>query len=303
MVLRIGVLGSSEGNGHPFSFSAIVNGYDPERLRAAGWGAINAYLDARDPVDFGFPLASVTHAWCPDPVETTALCEATHIPNAAEAPETLLGEVDAVIVARDDWECHWELAEPFLNAGMPVFIDKPLSLDRHELEDFRPHLEAGRLMSCSGYRFAPELDGLRDVMVDRDRPLVLQGVGPRDWDRYAVHLVEPLLSLTGAQAQEVVRVNADHDAAVVTLSDGGALIVHCLGGEAPGFILNVTSARSRREIVLRDRFTAFRRLLGHFVQMIKDGEPAINPADTLAVMHVVIAGRKTRNHINDPRGR
>ena len=28
MTLRLGILGLSPGNGHPFSFSAIVNGYD-----------------------------------------------------------------------------------------------------------------------------------------------------------------------------------------------------------------------------------------------------------------------------------
>ena len=30
MTLRLGVLGFSPGNGHPYSFSAIVNGYDDE---------------------------------------------------------------------------------------------------------------------------------------------------------------------------------------------------------------------------------------------------------------------------------
>ncbi len=73
----------------------------------------------------------------------------------------MLGNVDAVIIARDDHETHLELARPFLEAGLPVFVDKPLSLDLEALRFFRPYLEAGKLMSCSGMRYARELDELR----------------------------------------------------------------------------------------------------------------------------------------------
>lgn len=290
MTVRLGMLGLSEGNGHPFSFAAIVNGYDPKRLRAAGWEPINAYLDVRDPIDLGFPHAQVTHAWCPEPADTAALCEATQIPNAVSAPDGMLTQVDGVMLARDDWECHWELARPFLEAGVPVFIDKPLTLDSAQLEAFDPYLRSGRVMSCSGYRFAPELDRLRPLLRD-DPPLVLQGVGPRDWDHYAVHLLEPLLTLTTGQPGHVVPLKAGHDSTVVQLSDGATASVHCLGDSAPGFILNITTATSRYEIVLNDRFTAFRRLLAHFVQQVESAEPAIDPDETVAVMNTLMAGR------------
>ena len=34
-----------------------------------------------------------------------------------------------------------QMAQPFLEAGLPVFIDKPLSLDISELRAFKPYLE------------------------------------------------------------------------------------------------------------------------------------------------------------------
>ena len=37
------------------------------------------------------------------------------------------GEVDAVIIARDDHESHFEMSLPFLEAGLPVFVDTTLS--------------------------------------------------------------------------------------------------------------------------------------------------------------------------------
>jgi len=47
MTLRLGILGFSEGNGHPFSFGAIVNGYDDAAFARVGWDGIHAYLRAR----------------------------------------------------------------------------------------------------------------------------------------------------------------------------------------------------------------------------------------------------------------
>ncbi len=67
MTLRLGVVGLSEGNGHPFSFSAIVNGYDDAGMAASGWPVIHDYLRLRDPSEFGGLGAQVTHAWTQSP--------------------------------------------------------------------------------------------------------------------------------------------------------------------------------------------------------------------------------------------
>ena len=289
MTMRLGIIGSSEGNGHPFSFSAIVNGYDPPQLRAAGWGPIADYLDPRDPADFGIGDVRITHAWCPELAETEALRRTADIPHTVREPHDMISEVDGVLIARDDWQSHRSLAMPFLEAGVPVFLDKPLSLDDSDLQAFRPHLLAGRLMSCSGYRFAPELDALRAAATTAPAPLALTGVGPRAWDRYAVHLVEPLLTLTSARPVGIVNLHGEHDSAAIELSDGAVITIHCLGDQAPGFALNITSATTRHDIVLADRFTAFRRLLATFAGMVDTNEPAIDPDDTLTVMEVLMA--------------
>jgi len=288
MTLRLGVLGSSEGNGHPFSFSAIVNGYDGERMREAGWGVIADYLDPRDPVDLGLGDVTVSHAWCPSADEARELSRSTHIPNITSDPQAMIGAVDGVLIARDDWESHLELAMPFLEASTPVFVDKPLTLDPSQLRAFRPHLESGKLMSCSGFRFSPELDVLRSQLA-QDRPHVLTGIGPGDWSRYGVHLVEPLLTLASAPPVGVLTIDSDHDAAVVEFADGSVMLIDCLGSSAPGFVVNVSTGSRRYEIVLADRFTAFRRLLGRFVSMIETGEPPFEPDATCLVMQVLMA--------------
>ena len=49
----IGIIGVSEGNGHPFSYSSIINGYSPEGLAASGWPGIYEYVRRRHASEFG----------------------------------------------------------------------------------------------------------------------------------------------------------------------------------------------------------------------------------------------------------
>ena len=43
--LKIGILGFTEGNGHPYSWSAMFNGYDPEVMEECGFPVIPRYLE------------------------------------------------------------------------------------------------------------------------------------------------------------------------------------------------------------------------------------------------------------------
>jgi len=45
-MLKFGVIGMNEGNGHPYSFSAIFNGYDEDALEQCPFSSSKAYLNA-----------------------------------------------------------------------------------------------------------------------------------------------------------------------------------------------------------------------------------------------------------------
>ena len=63
--IRLAMLGMIEGNGHPYSWSAIINGqYDAEIMRDCGYPVIPEYLGAQAPEALGIPGAKVTHVWC-----------------------------------------------------------------------------------------------------------------------------------------------------------------------------------------------------------------------------------------------
>jgi predicted dehydrogenase len=295
-VIRTGVIGYSVGNGHPFSFSAIVNGYDDEKFAAAGWPVIHSYLRQQGPDRFGIGDARITCAWTQDPAMTKALCAACRIDKACANLAEMLKQVDAVIVARDDWEWHAELAMPFLDAGLPVFVDKPLSLDDRDLSRFQPFLRSGKLMSCSGLRYAAELDALRmpPAQWEIGTPKLIVATVLNDIEKYGIHLIEAVAGLQPAwgHAIAVDQLEVPHQAWRIELSDGVPMLLHCLGAVGKTFHLSVFGERGHRHFDLHDNFSAFRRTLEHFFTMVRTGTPAIDPDETMAIMRLIQQARK-----------
>ena len=279
--LRVGVIGLSEGNGHPFSFSALVNGYVETGWPAAGWDVIWHYLRERDPAEFGFPGVSVTHAWTQDAAVTTKLCAACRIPHTVDDPADFIGLVDAVLVARDDFETHAALALPLLEAGLSVFVDKPLALDETELERFRPYLKNGRLMSCSGFRYARELDALRAGNVNLGELWLVRGAVLNDFERYGIHLLEAVCAATGRLPVRVSPIPARHASLAITLEGGLLFQLDALGDVPKTFRLDFWGTKAQLSVDLNDNFSAFRRTLGHFFTMCRTQKPVIPPEETL----------------------
>jgi predicted dehydrogenase len=290
--VKVGMIGLSEGNGHPFSFSAILNGYDDAALAASGWPGIHAYVRRRDAADFGVPGLQVTHAWTQDPKVTRSLCEACRIPHPVARCEEMLGQVDALIVARDDHETHLELARPFLEAGVHALIDKPLSLDLEALRYFTPHLEAGRLMSCSGMRYARELDEVRATIADYGRLQLMRGAVVLSWEKYGIHLIDAFYGVTKARPLTVTALDAPHASLAVAMDDGSLLQIDALGDVPPTFHFEFFGTARVSSHDVSDNFSMFRRMLWHFAEMVRTGRPAVPAEDTLGSMRLLIAGRQ-----------
>ncbi len=294
-MIRAAIIGLSEGNGHPFSFASIVNGYSGEALATSGWPGIYDYVRRRHASEFGIDGLKITHAWTQDPEVTRKLCEACLIPHGVSRYEDLLGAVDAVIIARDDYESHFLMARPFLEAGLPVFIDKPLSLDPGQLRAFTPYLERGQLMSCSGMRFARELDEPRADFAAYGRIQLIRGTIVLSWEKYGVHLLDAIFSVTPAHPVSVRMLRAGHASATVQLDDGVSLQIDALGESARTFRVEFFGSQRIAAFDLTDNFTMFRRMLWQFADGIRTGRPAIPSARTLEIMRVLIAGRRSRD--------
>jgi predicted dehydrogenase len=194
-MMRLGVIGLSEGNGHPYSWSAICNGYDKQTMERCPFPVIPKYLAEKTFPEDRLADVQVTHIWTENRDTSHDIAMATNIPHIVNRIEDMIGKVDAVLLARDDAERHCEMAAPLLMAGLPVFIDKPVALSRDDLDTLYGATKyENQLFSCSALRFS------KSIRLDQASRTILgtirhvEGVVPKFWKTYGVHLVDPLLA-------------------------------------------------------------------------------------------------------------
>ncbi len=292
--LRLGLLGISEGNGHPYSWAAIVNGYDEGEMARCPFPAIPRYLAEHRFPEEAIGGARVTHLWTQDPTASRQIAATSLIENIVTNPEEMLGGVDAVLLARDDAERHAELAGPFLDAGLPVYVDKPLATSVSAARAlFARQASPGQLFTCSALRYAAELR-LDRASAEAIGPLrqVLASC-PKRWSRYAVHLIEPALALVG-EPSPIASHSAHSSEGATRLHvewESGVQAEFATLGEVEAPIeLRVVGETGERTLTFVDSFTAFKTALERFVAVARgEAEPVPEP-EVLRVVELIELG-------------
>ena len=292
--IKLGIIGINEGNGHPFSFSAIINGFDREGMKNSGWDVIFNYLITRDASEFGFDNVRVTHAWTQDPEQTKKLARASKIPNIVVDMNDMSNEVDGVIIARDDYEKHYQLAKTFLEQGKFVFIDKPLSIEIAELKFFKKYLEDGKLMSCAAARYAKELDEIRGNIDSFGEMKLIRGTVVNSMEKYGIHMLDGIFGVTGFQVKSVSCFQAKHTSMMIKNTDNSLMYIDALGNSSNTLLIDFWSDTKRFHAEVNDNFSMFRRLLADFIKMMRTNKPAIDPELVINSMKVLIAANISR---------
>ena len=110
-MFRVGILGTE--NSHAMAFAKILNGLDDnfkgqfDDFRVVAVGGI-------------------------DPEASRNVAQTCGIEVITDKPEDMLGMVDAVMITCRDGKYHAPYARPFIEAGIPAFIDKPFTSDPEE---------------------------------------------------------------------------------------------------------------------------------------------------------------------------
>ncbi|MCH2214349.1 MAG: Gfo/Idh/MocA family oxidoreductase [Flavobacteriales bacterium] len=287
--LNFGVIGLSEGNGHPYSWSAIFNGYDKVAMRKCPFPAIPEYLAEQKFPEDSIKGAKVSHIWTQDLSISKEVASASLIETVCLHPDDMIGRVDGVLLARDDAEHHKEMAEPFLENGIPVFIDKPIALDVKSAQEI---FSFGDLVySCSSLRFAEEfalhhLEGLGDIHF-------IKGTVPNSWEKYAVHIIEPALNLIPNRGHLTAwnrKSKAESRSLKADWSSGITTEFITTGSVRSPLQLTITGNEGSKILKFTDSFLAFKRSLQYFLDLI-NGKVANLPRElTLDVVDLIEKG-------------
>lgn len=291
------MLGMTDGNGHSYSWSAIFNGYERDEMAKCPYSGIPKYLNQQPQSAFGIEGAQVTHIWTDDPRDAALIAHAARIPHVVEQSQDVIGQVDAVLIATDKgWE-HVERARPFVEAGIPIFIDKPLCDNENDLQQFSRWVEDGaKIMSSSGMRYSKEFAPYRLSTRDLGELRFASITTCKSWERYGIHALEGLYPIlgsgflsarnTGTMARNVVHLKHQSGAdAIVVANDD---MFGALG------VLTLCGTDSFATAKFSDSFFAFKTQLTVFVEFIQTGVRSFAFAETIELMKLVIAGIRSR---------
>lgn len=291
--IRVGIIGYSEGDGHPYSFSAIINGYRYEKMFQTAYPGIARYLAKHDEDDFGIGNFKVTHVWAQDQKIAREIAECSKIEHVANHYEELARETDVVIIARDDAETHYELASYFLEHDIPVLLDKPLTKSMEELNYYRKYLENGMLMSCSAFRYYPAIMSRAHGDLNPGDVVFSHSVSIIDWYRYGIHVLEGITPIMGSAVDWVQNTGEEgNDIVRIQYKSGKYALIQL--NKRVGFALRssfYTMGNRHFVIDYNDNFSCFRTMLLKFYEQYKTGIPAIPPEETITLMQILHAGK------------
>lgn len=217
-------------------------------------------------------------------------------------PEDLIGKVDAVMVESQQGSVHLRRARPFLEAGVPTWVDKPFAGDvaqaRAMLDLAAKH--GGKLMSCSSLRFDPavqealalraELGTILAADVWGNAPL---HPGNPGLQHYGVHGVEMLYALVGPGCQFVHSVNTPQGEIVSgQWASGHVSAVRGLREGAYGFGFTAHYEKGHHAVSVEGA-AFYREMLKAWVGYLETGVAPFDMAEALEITAFMTAAEES----------
>jgi hypothetical protein len=226
-----------------------------------------------------------------------------------DKPEAMIGKVDGMLIESQEGGAHWPRAKPFLDAGLPCFVDKPFTCSLADARRFADIAERKKVpvFSASSLRYGPELIGyLKDEKRGKIVGALSYGPAPLfEMDatlnpglyHYGIHAVEVLYTLMGPGCQ---RVTCAHEkgADVVTgqWADGRLATLRGIraGKSDYGF---VAFAEKGVHAATISTATTYRELLKEIVVFFSTKKAPVDLAVTVEMMAFIeAANRSAANH-------
>lgn len=279
--LKLGVIGSSEGNGHPYSWSAICNGYNSGLMAECPYPVIPDYLAKESFPSAQISAAQVTHIWTQCIDESHKISRATNIPLVVNHYTDMIGEVDAILLARDDAENHYAIAKPFIEAGLPIFIDKPLAYSVAEAEEiFELEKYKGQIFTCSSLKYAKEFNSSKAASIGEIYAINAKVI--KSWAKYSIHVIDPILNFIAGDIDKSIVTTNEFSTRGTFLTNKNEHI-NIITSHTNDFPIEIElfGTKGYRKLIFQDTFFAFKASINCFLDSIRSKVPARTKSDIL----------------------
>ena len=244
----------------------------------------------------GMNSARVTHVWTQDQKISESIAKTTGIENIVKNIGDMIGKVDSVLLTRDDPENHVEMAKPFIDAGIPIFIDKPLAITHKDLAYFSRENARGKLiMSGSSMRYANECRTAKTEVASLGKLELVTATGKKDWIKYGVHLLEGVVAILDDPKPVCVKNvgKAQKDVVYIEYENGIQVVVNIFMDITPTFQISLFGQKGWKIIGIRNSYSMFRDNIIEFIRSVQEGKSRLEFEKTKNIIRTLIAGKES----------
>jgi virulence factor len=227
-----------------------------------------------------------------------------------DRPEDMIGKVDGMLIESQEGGAHWPAARPFLEAGIPCYIDKPFTCS---LADAKKIVELAAkknvpVFSSSSLRYAPELVEYMADATKHGKIIGALAYGPApefEKDRtlnpglfhYGIHAVEILYAVMGPGCERVASTHEkDVDVATGQWKDGRVASVRGIRAGKSDYGCLAFTEKGAQPVPIGTKYI-YCELAKHIVEMFKTGRSPLDPAVTVEIVAFIEAANKSgANH-------
>ena len=235
--------------------------------------------------------------------EVDAFIKDNELEKRCNTIEELVDMVDIGFVHDCNWDKHLKHAMPFIKAGKPVFIDKPLCgnlVDCNKLEELVN--DGAKILGSSSVRYANEFIEIKKQLAENNEEIVsVYGTAGVDEFNYGVHIMEGIHGLLGPGVVSVKYIGAARRAGAfveqyyVTWKNGVKVIYQLQTGIWQPFDVVITTNKAKAIHTFRvDTKQIYDAVLERIFDYMEKGVEMAPIADLTETIKIYLAGKTSR---------
>jgi predicted dehydrogenase len=289
-IFRIGIIGSDSS--HAEVFSKLIN------------------IPISKNQDYMFPDCKVVAIYGHDKQTTKEVAERSQIEFIASSPEELMDKVDAVMIVFRDGNLHAEYALPFIEAGIPTWIDKPFAIRNEDVENIINAAKKHNTLITGGStcKYADEIVRAKDIIKSGE------GIGKlitasmnftASFNNpyggiyfYGAHLLEMALELFGYNPKAVVSsINKEDMISILKYDDYQVVLNFIEKIDEYSLVMIGEKGAMLRNIDISE---VYKQGLAKFIEMLRTKEmpfPIDNLLVAVKVFNAIVESSKSKSEV------
>ncbi len=206
-------------------------------------------------------------------------------------------DVDGILIADDCTSKHYRFADPLWEAGLPMFIDKPLAGTIEEAEGVVAKAEQHGvpIFSASGLQYTREVEEAQAEIEKLGDILVALAASPNDLVFYGIHGLAMLWSVFGPGIESVQNIGeGDVDIVKYRWRDGHVGMHFGLERGQPGWRVILFGEKGKLDIAIADADCFYWNVMSRFVGMVKTGEQPLSNQEMLEIIRALCVAKQSK---------